>query len=103
MSHPLCLLADFIVKGIPFCCGEFSGLGFHYGRFWRAIFCPGIFGDLLKALGILGGLDFCLHLIILVVWSTPPGAILSNTLCSVSSNGRKTGVNLKRLDCALFL
>ena len=60
ISHPLCLLADFIVTGIPFCCGEFSGLDLHFGSFWRAIFGPRIFWVLLKTLGILGGLDFCL-------------------------------------------
>ena len=70
--HPLCLLADFIVTGIPFCCGEFSGLDLHFGSFWRAIFGPGIFWVLLKTLGILRGLDFCLHLIILVVCNIPP-------------------------------
>ena len=47
-------------QGIPFCCGEFSGLDLHFGSFWRAIFGPRIFWVLLKMLGILGGLDFCL-------------------------------------------
>ena len=35
-------------------------------------FGPGIFWVLLKTLGILRGLDFCLHLIILVVCNIPP-------------------------------
>ena len=66
-------------------------------------FGPGIFWVLLKTLGILRGLDFCLsfdHPGCLQY--TPPGAI-SNTLCSVSFNSRKTGANVKKFDCALFL
>ena len=89
--------------GIPFCCGQFSGLDLHFGSFWRAIFGPRIFWVLLKTLGILGGLNFCLsfdHPGCLQY--TPPRAI-SNTLCSVSFNSRKIGANVKKFDCALFL
>ena len=44
ISHPLCLLANFVVTGIPFCFGEFLSLNLHYGRFWQAIFGLVIFG-----------------------------------------------------------
>ena len=46
--------------------------------------------------------------IVVSIWSSwlfgmhPPGAI-SNALCIVSSNSRKIGVNLKKLDRALFI
>lgn len=39
----LCLLPNFIVTRIPFCCGEFSGLDLHYGSFWILLKALGIF------------------------------------------------------------